>query len=166
MTGDGAALDALVRDWGRFYLIGHSGNLYHAQRRDNGARVHEADPAQLRREVEADHRARPVALPAWDRAAWEARAKTAGLTPGVLATALALGRQADAQGVAAPGAVLLASLTGCGRSTVSARLLRLRSAGLIIRTRAGGSAGMARYRLVIPVTTDVGQPLPDGAGFS
>ncbi len=99
MTGDAAALDGLVRDWGRFYLIGYSGNLYHAQRRDNGARVHEADPAQLRREVEADYRARPVLLPpAWDRAAWEARVSAAGLSAGVLATALALGRQADAGG--------------------------------------------------------------------
>ncbi len=61
---------------------------------------------------------------------------------------------------------MLASLTGCGRSTVSARLLRLRSAGLITRTRGGGPAGMARYRLIVPVAPDVGQPLPDGAGFS
>jgi hypothetical protein len=166
VTGDAAALDGLVRDWGRFYLIGYSGNLYHAQRRDNEARVHEADPAQLRREVEADYRARPVLLPPWNRAAWERRVNAAGLSPGVLATALALGRQADAEGMAAPGAVALAGLSGCGRTTVSGRLLRLRSAGLIIRTRGGGPAGMTRYRLILPVIPDVGQPLPDGAGFS
>ena len=117
MTGDAAALGGLVRDWGRFYLIGYSGNLYHAQRRDNGARVHEADPVQLRREVEADYRAQPVLLPpSWDRAAWEARVSAAGLSPGALATALVLGRQAGAQGEAAPGAVVLASLSGCSRA--------------------------------------------------
>ncbi len=142
-------------------------NLYHAERRDNGARVHEADPGQLRREVEADHRARPVLLPpTWDRVAWEQRVNAAGLPPGGVGIALALARHADDQGVAAPGAVRLASLSGCDLGTVSARLLRLRTAGLIIRTRGGGSAGMARYRLVIPVTPDVGQALPRNAGFS
>jgi hypothetical protein len=58
-----AVLAGLLREWGAYYVITYSGTMYHAERRDNGARVHEADPAQLRREIEADYRARPVLLP-------------------------------------------------------------------------------------------------------
>ncbi|HUY47997.1 MAG TPA: hypothetical protein VMV92_20095 [Streptosporangiaceae bacterium] len=56
------ALASLVRDWGRYYVIISSGNLYHAERRDNGARVHEAVPARLRKEIEQDFAACPVKL--------------------------------------------------------------------------------------------------------
>lgn len=55
-------LAGLLRKWGEFYVITYSGTLYHAQRRDNGARVHEADPAELRREIEADFAACPVMI--------------------------------------------------------------------------------------------------------
>ena len=58
MTGDGDALADLIRDWGAFYVITAGGNLYHAERRDSGARVHEASPARLRSEIEQDHRRR------------------------------------------------------------------------------------------------------------
>ena len=166
MNGDAAALAELVRDWGTYYVISSGADLYHAERRDNGARTHEADPAQLRKEIEADFRARPVILPpAWSRAEWQLRVKAAGLHPGVLATALALASGADDQGVASLGNSKLAGLSQCSPATVSSRLFRLRLEGLIAREGIA-RGGMRSYRLVIPATPDVGQSLPGNAGFS
>ena len=63
MTADSEALAALISDWSRFYVVSYDGILWHATRRDDGAKVHEADPAQLRAELEADYRARPFRAP-------------------------------------------------------------------------------------------------------
>jgi hypothetical protein len=167
VNGDAAALAGLIDGWGRYYAIDYCGTMYHAERRDNGARVHEADPGQLHREIEADYRARPVILPAaWDRAAWEQRIKAAGLSPGVLATALDLGGHADEHGIARPGNAALARAANCSTGTISGRLFRLRLDGFVIREGLDGWGGTVRYRLVIPLTPDVGQSLQGNAGFS
>lgn len=62
-VADTGELADLLRDWSDFYVITFSGNLYHAERRDNGARVHETAAGRLRREIEQDYRACPVRVP-------------------------------------------------------------------------------------------------------
>lgn len=166
MNGDTEALADIVRLWGRWYVIRCISDVYHAERRDNGAAYSTPDLGRLAREIAEDYRVCPVRLPStWDRAAWEQHLKAAGLHPGVLATALALASQADSQGVAALGNSKLAALSGCTPGTVSGRLFRLRLEGLI-RREGIARGGMRSYRLVVPITPDVGQALQGNAAFS
>ncbi len=60
--GATAVIAELVREWGRYYVISYSAGQYHAERRDNGARVHQADPEQLLKAIDEDFRGRPVML--------------------------------------------------------------------------------------------------------
>jgi hypothetical protein len=55
-------LDLLRREWDGSYVIWFQASQFHAMRRDNGARCHRASAEDLRREMDADHRARPVYL--------------------------------------------------------------------------------------------------------
>ncbi len=56
---EAATLARIIRRWGDRYWISYSANLYHAERRDNGARTHAAHAAALERLVEEDYLARP-----------------------------------------------------------------------------------------------------------
>jgi len=58
--GDAAAIGSLIWNWGETYIITCANGLYHAERRDNGAKVHAPDPGQLDHEIQADYTARPV----------------------------------------------------------------------------------------------------------
>jgi hypothetical protein len=64
---DATAIGKLVWHWGEGYVISYANGLYHAERRDNGAKVHAPGPEQLDREIQADYAARPVPreLPVW-----------------------------------------------------------------------------------------------------
>ena len=58
--GDAAAIGNLIWHWGEAYIVTYANGLYHAERRDNGAKVHASDPQQLGHEIHADYTARPV----------------------------------------------------------------------------------------------------------
>ena len=53
-------LDLLRREWDSAYVIWFQAGDFCAMCRDNGARCHRASAEDLRREIGADHRARPV----------------------------------------------------------------------------------------------------------
>jgi hypothetical protein len=55
-------LDLLRREWDGSYVIWFQASQFHAMRRDDGARCHRASAEDLRREMDADSRARPVFL--------------------------------------------------------------------------------------------------------
>ena len=58
--GDAAAIGKLIWTWGEAYIITYANGLYHAERRDNGARSTRRTPEQLDQEIQSDYTARPV----------------------------------------------------------------------------------------------------------
>jgi len=91
----------------------------------------------------------------WQRAEWETRVQAAGLPSGTVVTALALGRLAGADGIAAPGLAGLAAESGCSVDTAHRRLCCLESRGFAVRRgRVSGvlpRRAVIRWQLAVPV---------------
>lgn len=61
---DRDALDDLIERWGRWYAISFHRGIWHAERRDDGSRVHRLEPEALDREIKLNHLADLVTVPA------------------------------------------------------------------------------------------------------
>lgn len=57
------ALERLAGQWGRWYVITYENGIFHAERRDDGAKNHNPDPDELHREIMQNYEAWPVLLP-------------------------------------------------------------------------------------------------------